>query len=142
MVAHRMLWKLCVVVAFGLSATVTATDVAQEQPKKEELKSGSLRKNGESTTKRQEVPEPTKTDTKEDTDPKGPSKFSVEWYLLPKPINRATLRDILPWNLQNSVPKDCNEPILPVIEKKIRKYFSWVEQKPESRGALLYCTGW
>ncbi|EDO06000.1 SmORF protein [Babesia bovis T2Bo] len=230
MVSFNMLWKLCVIVAFGLSATVTATDVAKEQPKKESLDNRFPRKNeeppmysvewyllpepenraclleklpfdvakdvpedcdepidsavekrirkffslrgliftsmssypgldetnnvdqttqgsldssftnkeDEPSSKSQEVPKPESMDTEEETDTAGPPKFSVEWYLLPKPINRGSLRDKLPWEMRNAVPEDCNEPILPVVEKRIRKFFSLSEKEQILEHASSY----
>ncbi|EDO07151.1 SmORF protein [Babesia bovis T2Bo] len=122
MVGIKTLPTICILVAFGLSATVTATDVVQEQPKKDSVVSGSLRKNEESVAKPQEV-------SKSETDE--PPMFSVEWYLLPKPLNRATLRYILPWTMILSVPEDCKKPILPAVEKRIRNHFSWVEKQKQ-----------
>ncbi|EDO06377.1 SmORF protein [Babesia bovis T2Bo] len=122
MVAFNMLWKLCVVVAFGLS--VTATDVSQEEPKKESLVSGFSGTEDEHGTE--------------------PPKFSLEWYLLPKPENRAALRYVLPRSLAKDVPEDYNKPIDPALGKVIRKYFLWygfewyLLAMPESRAALRY----
>nr|BAN64780.1 small open reading frame [Babesia bovis] len=132
MVAINTLSKLCVLVAFGLSATVTATDVAQEQPKKESFVRRFFGKREEPATKPVEVQRPENTETGE------PAKFSVEWYLLPKPENREQLRDKLPLDVVICVPKDCNEPILPVIEKKIRDFFSLSEQEQISRRRYSY----
>ncbi|EDO07800.1 SmORF protein [Babesia bovis T2Bo] len=120
MVAFNTFSKLCVVVAFGLSATVTATDVAQEQPKKESVVSGSFRKGEESATKPHKLPERNKTYI----DPEEPPMFSIEWYLLPKPENRAYLLEKLPFDVAKDVPEDCDEPIDPALEKRIRKFFS------------------
>ncbi|KAG6440135.1 hypothetical protein BBOV_II000915 [Babesia bovis T2Bo] len=87
MVAFNMLWKLCVVVAFGLSATAISTDVAQEQPKKEALDIGISGKEDQQATELVEVTEPTKTDIENQTETVEPPKSSLEWYSLHK---RAT----------------------------------------------------
>ncbi|EDO06370.2 SmORF protein [Babesia bovis T2Bo] len=110
MIAYNMLWKIFVVVAFGLSATATSTE------------DGPLSKNEESVTKPQEV-------SKSETDE--PPKFSVEWYLLPKPENRATLRYILPYGFEACIPEYCKKPILPAVENRIRNHFSWVEKQKQ-----------
>ncbi|EDO05471.1 SmORF protein [Babesia bovis T2Bo] len=133
MVAFNMLWKLSVVVALGLSATATSTDVAQEQPKKEELINGISTEKASTASKDEEVKEATGTSTQGNSDPEEPSKFSVEWYLLSKPLNRASLIDMLPWNLQTAVPGDCKKPILPVVERQIRDHFSWLEKQKQKQ---------
>ncbi|EDO07002.1 SmORF protein [Babesia bovis T2Bo] len=109
-----MLWKLCVLVAFGLSDTVTATDVAKDQPKKESLVSRFFGKGEQRATEPQQVSDP--------------PKYSVEWYLLPEPESRKELREELPYHFLLAVPEDCNQPILPVVEKRIRKFLSMTPQ--------------
>ncbi|EDO05209.1 SmORF protein [Babesia bovis T2Bo] len=144
MVAFNMLWKLCLVVAFGLSATATSTDVDQEQPKKESFVSRFFGKKEEAKTQPVEVQQEEITKAQENTDAEEPPKFSVEWYLLPKPINRATLRDKLPWIIQNTIPRDCNQPIASKSEELIREYIPrtyirwYLLPEPESRTALRY----
>ncbi|EDO05205.1 SmORF protein [Babesia bovis T2Bo] len=144
MVAFNSFSKLCVVVALGLSATVTSTEVAQEQPKKESFVSRFFGKRDETATKRVEVQEKENSDSEEDIETGEPSNYSVEWYLLPKPLNRATLRYRLPRDLYDVVPLDCNKPIAPEVEKRIRNYFSlhtiewYLLPKPLNRAALRY----
>ncbi|KAG6440017.1 SmORF protein [Babesia bovis T2Bo] len=144
MVAFNMLWKVCLVGALGFSATVTSTEVAQEQSTQEGLDKGVCSKEKEQATELVEVPEPTRIDTPKHADIVNPPKYSVEWYLLPKPQNRKYLRDKLPWHLYNAVPKDCNDPIDPLVEKEIREFFSvrsvewYLESKPINRAALRY----
>ncbi|EDO06097.1 SmORF protein [Babesia bovis T2Bo] len=144
MLSFNTLPKLCVLVAFGLSATVTSAEVVPEQPKKESLGSGFSRKNEEPSTKPVEVKETTKIETQDHSETTEPPKYSVEWYLLPKPESRAALRYFLPTVLANTVPKNCNEPILPVVEKRIRKCIAlyavdwYLLPKPENRTALRY----
>ncbi|EDO06184.1 SmORF protein [Babesia bovis T2Bo] len=128
MVSFNTFSKLCVVVALGLSAIATSTEVAQEQPKKESFVSRFFGKNEKSATKSHDVSEPTKIDTQKHSDT-GHPKYDVEWYLLPKPENRAALRGILSWFMARDVPEDCNVPISPKLEKRIREHFSWIEQK-------------
>ncbi|EDO05211.1 SmORF protein [Babesia bovis T2Bo] len=135
MVVFNMLWKLFVVVAFGLSATVTSTEVAQEQPKEESLIGGFSNEKESTVSKPSEVKEATGTSTPGNSDPDEPPMFTVEWYLLPKPLNRATLRYMLPWNLQTAVPEDCKRPILPVVERQIRNYFSWLEKTKQKESS-------
>eukprot|EP00371_Babesia_bovis_P001919 XP_001610566.1 SmORF [Babesia bovis T2Bo] len=139
-VSLNTLWKLSVLVAFGVSTTATATDVAQEQPKKEELENGSLRNKEKPGTKPVEVKEATRITTKRNSDPNDPPMFSVEWYLLPKPLNRASLRERLPWFAQNTVPRDCNQPIAPPTEKYIRNHFSWVEKQKQKESSSADAT--
>ncbi|KAG6440165.1 SmORF protein [Babesia bovis T2Bo] len=115
MVGFKTLPKLCVVVAFGYSATVRSTGVAQEQSKKESFVSTFISKGDETTTEPLEVPE---------TQPGEPPRYSVEWYLLPKPESRKELRKQLPWYLAKVVPEDCNVSITPQLGKRIRRYFS------------------
>ncbi|EDO07001.1 SmORF protein [Babesia bovis T2Bo] len=144
MVAFKMLWKLCVVVAFGLSATVTSTEVAQEKPKKKSLDSALSSKEDEPAVATQEATEPQNTDTEENTETVDPPMFSFEWFLLPKPENRGQLRGKLPWNLAIAVPKDYNKSIVPATEKRIRKFFSlgdvewYLLPNPINRAALRY----
>nr|BAN64801.1 small open reading frame [Babesia bovis] len=135
MVSLNALFKLFVVVAFGLSATATSTDVAQEEPKKESLINGISTENSSTASKDEEVKEATGTSTPGNSDPDEPPMFTVEWYLLPKPLNRASLIDRLPWNLQTAVPRDCNQPILPVVEKRIRDHLTWLEKKKEKESS-------
>ncbi|EDO06096.1 SmORF protein [Babesia bovis T2Bo] len=123
MVSFNTLPKLCVLVAFGLSATVTSAEVVPEQPK-EQLDIGSLLKNEEPSTKPVEVKETTKIETQDHSETGEPPMFSVDWYLLPKPENREQLRDDLPFDMAKDVPEDCDEPIYPALEKRIRKFFS------------------
>nr|BAN64200.1 small open reading frame [Babesia bovis]BAN65124.1 small open reading frame [Babesia bovis] len=143
MVALNMLWKLSIVVAFGFSATATSTDIAPEQPKKESFLSRFFGKNEKSATKSHDVSEPTKIDTQKHSET-GLPKYDVEWYLLPKPENRAALRSFLPWYLSLSVPYDCNEAIETEVEQDIREYFLWSDfewymlPEPESRAALRF----
>ncbi|EDO07636.1 SmORF protein [Babesia bovis T2Bo] len=133
MVASNMLWKLSVVVAFGFSATATSTEVAQEQPKKESFVSRFFGKKEEPTTKPEEVSKSDNVETQEDTETEEPPKYSVEWFLLPKPENRKILRYRLPLELAQCVPKSCNKTILPVVEKRIREFFSLSEKDQRSR---------
>ncbi|EDO06732.1 SmORF protein [Babesia bovis T2Bo] len=136
MVAFNMLWQLCVAVAFGLSATVTATDVAQEQPKKESLVSRFFGKRDNFTTKSHEKAIPMKTKSQENTDKTDPPKYSLDWYLLPKPENRDALCYILPHDLLDALPEDCNEPIEPPLEKRIRERFSRIEKQQRPTVAM------
>ncbi|EDO05210.1 SmORF protein [Babesia bovis T2Bo] len=144
MVAFNTLWKLCVVVAFGLSATATCTDVAQEQPKKESFVSRFFGKKEEAKTQPVEVQQEEITKAQENTDAEEPPKYSVEWYLLPKPQNRKHLRDKLPYDLAYFVQRNCNSPISPEVEREIREYLllytvDWyLLPEPESRTALRY----
>nr|BAN64594.1 small open reading frame [Babesia bovis] len=124
MVTFNTLWKLCIVVAFWLLATVTSTEVAQEQPKKEPFSSRFFGKNEEPAAESQEILEPENADTKEDSETAGPPRYSVEWYLLPKLENRAQLLEKLPFDVAKDVPRDYDEPIDAALEKRIRKFFS------------------
>ncbi|EDO05226.2 SmORF protein [Babesia bovis T2Bo] len=119
MVSFNMLWKLFVVVAFELSATVTSTDISQEQFK-DLVESRFSVKVAEHGTESQNVLKPRETDTEGEE----PPMFSVEWYLLPKPENRACLLEKLPFDMAKDVPEDCDEPIDAALEKRIRKFFS------------------
>ncbi|EDO05470.1 SmORF protein [Babesia bovis T2Bo] len=96
-------------------------------------------KEDEPSSKSQEVPEPENMDSQEETDTAGPPKFSVEWYLLPKPENRKHLRNELPFDLAVALPEDCNEPILPVVEKRIRKFFSLSGKNQRLLRVHSYC---
>ncbi|KAG6439994.1 hypothetical protein BBOV_III000695 [Babesia bovis T2Bo] len=136
MVNLNTLPKICILVAFGISATVTSTDVAQEQPKKEELISGISSKENQNATEHVEVAEPTKIDTED------PPKYSVEWYLLPEPESRKELRKQLPWAIAISVPKDCNEPIAPEVEQRIMEFSSLSIKEQRSRRAHSYGLHW
>nr|BAN65328.1 small open reading frame [Babesia bovis] len=140
MVTFNILWKLCLVVAFGLSATVTATDVAQEQPKKESVISGSLRKNEESDTKLQEAPKASNTDK----GTCGLPNYDVEWLLESKPENRAALRKALPSDIAKDVPEDYKKRMWSGLEEYIFKFFNiyatgwYLLPEPESRAALRF----
>ncbi|EDO06185.1 SmORF protein [Babesia bovis T2Bo] len=123
MVAFNTFSKLCVVVALGLSAIATSTEVAQEQPKKESFVSRFFGKNEKSATKSHYISEPKKITTQENTDTAHLLMFPLEWYLLPYPINRKYLLKALPFDLAKKVPEDCNEPIDPKVEERIREFF-------------------
>ncbi|KAG6440145.1 hypothetical protein BBOV_II004225 [Babesia bovis T2Bo] len=81
MVSFNMLWKLCVVVAFGLSATATSTEVAQEQPKKESLVSGFSGTEDEHGTEPVEVNEEEITETQENTETQGLPLHAIDRLL-------------------------------------------------------------
>ncbi|EDO07150.1 SmORF protein [Babesia bovis T2Bo] len=144
MVTFNILWKLCLVVAFGLSATVTSTDVAQEQPKKESFLSRFFGKKESTATKPVEEKEASSHNTQGYSDPNDPPKYSVEWYLLPKPENRAALRKALPSDIAEMVPKDYKRRIWSALEGCIIKFFKieaaewYLLPEPESRAALRY----
>ncbi|EDO05206.1 SmORF protein [Babesia bovis T2Bo] len=141
-VSINKLSKLCALVALGLPSIATSTDVAQEQPKKESFLGRFFGKKPEAATKRVEVQEKENSDSEEDIETGEPSNYSVEWYLLPKPLNRAILRYLLPSSLAKKVPEDCNEPIDSLVENEIRKHFIWygfdwyLLTLPQNRSAL------
>ncbi|EDO07574.1 SmORF protein [Babesia bovis T2Bo] len=142
MVAFNMLWKLCALVALGLSATATSTEVAQEQPTQEGLDIGIPGKEYEQATELVKVPEQDNTDSEKEIATDEPPKYSVEWYLLPKPENRKQLCHDLPWYLFRLVPKNCKKPISTALMNQIRWYFSrrdlqwFLLPKQENRTAL------
>ncbi|EDO05609.1 SmORF protein [Babesia bovis T2Bo] len=138
MVAFNTLPKLCVVVAFGLSTTATSTEVAQEQPKKESVVSGSLRKNDESTTKPVDLMLPTKIETQDHCETGEPSSLSLEWLLLPEPQSRKRLLDELPFDLAIDVSMDFNEPIKSKTRNRIRKFFSLSEKEQQAKRLASY----
>ncbi|EDO07147.1 SmORF protein [Babesia bovis T2Bo] len=143
MVAFNFLWKFCVVLTFGLSATVTSTDVAQDQPTHKALDSGISGKEDKHDTEPVEVQEEENTKIGKHTKSVEPAIYSVEWHLLPNPESRASLREELPSDLAAKVPKDCNKSIAPPVMNRILWYFSWRDlqwfllPKPENRAALL-----
>ncbi|KAG6440014.1 hypothetical protein BBOV_III001285 [Babesia bovis T2Bo] len=55
MIAFNMLWKICLVSAYGFCVTATSTDVAQEQSKKESFLSRFFNKKEEHGTEPVEV---------------------------------------------------------------------------------------
>ncbi|EDO05468.1 SmORF protein [Babesia bovis T2Bo] len=128
MIGLNNLCKLFLVVALGFFATATSTDVAQDQPTQEALVS----KEDEVATEPQEVPIPTKAETKKQTETSKRNMKFVEWLLLSEPENRKQLRERLPRDLAAMVPEEYDEPIKPFIEKKIRTFFSFSVQKQGS----------
>ncbi|KAG6440195.1 hypothetical protein BBOV_I005105 [Babesia bovis T2Bo] len=128
MVSINTFSKLCAIVAFWYSATVTSTEVAQEQPKKDSVVRRFFGKNEKSATKSHDISESTKIYTQKHSET-GRPKYDVECFL--------------PWLLSLSVPKDCNEPIETEVEQDIREYFLWSDfewymlPEPGSRTTLL-----
>ncbi|EDO05467.1 SmORF protein [Babesia bovis T2Bo] len=104
------------------------TDVALDQPKKESLASRFFGKR-EPGKESQDSAEATKTNTGENTETADPPKYSVEWFLLPKPENSAHLLEKLAFDMAKDVLKDCDEPIDSAVEKLIRKHFSVLQQQ-------------
>nr|BAN66230.1 small open reading frame [Babesia bovis] len=138
MLAFNMLWKLCVVVAFGLSATATSTEVAQEQPKKESLDSGISSEEEQIATEAVEVREPDNTESQERTETTKPSPLSLEWLLLPRRENRTALTYLLPDDLASKVPMFGLKPIDPALEEEIRKFFSLSKEEQLQKRLASY----
>ncbi|EDO05221.1 SmORF protein [Babesia bovis T2Bo] len=140
MVAFNMLWKFSLVVALGLSATATSTEVAQEKPKKESFVSRFFGKSEEPDTKPQEVLEAAKTDKGKG----GLPNYDVEWLLESKPENRAALLKAIPSDLATHVPKDYKKRMWSGIEEYMYVFFKiyatewYLLPEPESRAALRY----
>ncbi|EDO07801.1 SmORF protein [Babesia bovis T2Bo] len=124
MVAFNTFSKLCVVVAFGLSATVTATDVAQEQPKKESFLSRFFGKKDEAATEPMDMQKQENIESQEHINTTGPSNLSVEWLLLPRRENRRALTYLLPDDLASKVPMRYIKPLDSELEERIREFFS------------------
>ncbi|EDO08745.1 SmORF protein [Babesia bovis T2Bo] len=124
MVAFNMLWKLSVVVAFGLSTTVTSTDVAQEQLTQDTLDGGFFCENGDIATESQEVVEGDNTDVEEQIETPEQPMYSVDSHLLPETESVSSLREELPSDMDKEVLKDCEEPLEPAGQRRIKKIFS------------------
>ncbi|KAG6440004.1 hypothetical protein BBOV_III001195 [Babesia bovis T2Bo] len=124
MVAFNTFSKLCVVVAFGLSATASSTEVAQDQPTQEGSENGFFSEKDGVDTETVEVTEADNRESQERTETTKPSALSLEWLLLPRRKNRMALTYLLPDDLASKVPVRSLKPLDPALEEEIRNFFS------------------